>query len=125
MVFNSKVVPVFMLWLPKISGSSVVLNFDEWTLDRGKEKITHSERALFKGRFYNPRISHASIRLFQAHLERYRAITTDGASIRLRLGRLVQCQHIVCWSHALHLSLGTSSTKNAAIEVCRIQNKRV
>ena len=25
MVFNSKVVSVFMLWLPKISGSSIVL----------------------------------------------------------------------------------------------------
>ena len=101
MVFNSKVVPVSMLWLPKISGSCVVLNFYGWTLDRGKEEITHSERALFKGRFYNPRISHASIRLFQAHFEQYR-----GASIMLRLGRLVQCQHIVCLSNALYLFVG-------------------
>ena len=36
MVFNSRVVPVFMLWLPKISGSSIVqeikhdINFGLW-----------------------------------------------------------------------------------------------
>ena len=28
MVFNSRVVPVFMLWLPKISGSSIVVKLD-------------------------------------------------------------------------------------------------
>ena len=31
------------------------------------------------------------------------AITTDGDGIMLKLGRLVQCEHIVCLSQTLHL----------------------
>ena len=31
------------------------------------------------------------------------AITTYGASIMIKLGRLVPCEHIVCLSHTLHL----------------------
>ena len=57
------------------------------------------------------------------------AITTDGVGIMLKLGRLVQCEHIVCLSQTLHLLAGlaaeTSSTKNAAVELCRVQNVRV
>ena len=28
MVFNSRILPVFMLWLPKISGSSIVISIN-------------------------------------------------------------------------------------------------
>ena len=34
------------------------------------------------------------------------AITTDGDGIMLKLGRLVQCEHIVCLSQTLHLLAG-------------------
>ena len=34
------------------------------------------------------------------------AITTDGDGIILKLGRLVQCEHIVCLSQTLHLLAG-------------------
>ena len=33
-------------------------------------------------------------------------ITTNGDGIMLKLGRLVQCEHIVCLSKALHLLAG-------------------
>ena len=69
-------------------------------MDRVKQEIPHSESALFEGRFHKPwddlglehskgrhfaQISHASIGGFEAHL----AIITEGASIMLKLERLL------------------------------------
>ena len=34
------------------------------------------------------------------------AITTDSDGIILKLGRIVQCEHIVCLSQTLHLLAG-------------------
>ena len=79
------------------------------TFDGGQEEqeIPHIKSVLFGTRFYKPRddhyqglehsdsegrhlaqISHASIEGFEAHFDVV-AITTDGASIMLKLGRLL------------------------------------
>ena len=42
MVFNSRIVPVFMLWLPKISGSSITY-FATSRLKGAKSKIVSFE----------------------------------------------------------------------------------
>ena len=34
------------------------------------------------------------------------AITTDGDGIMLKLGRLVQCEHVLCLPQTLHLFAG-------------------
>ena len=54
------------------------------------------------------------------------AITTDGDGIMLKLGRLVQCEHIVCLSKTLHLLAGDFLfSKNAAIELQGTEYKGV
>ena len=55
MDFNSRVVPVFMLWLPKISGSSIV----NYEISQFKVKILYIELAEMIGRSYWP--AHMSI----------------------------------------------------------------
>ena len=50
------------------------------------------------------------------------AITIDGDGIMLMLGRLVQCEHIICLSETLHMLAG-----DVLYEKCshRVQNIRV
>ena len=44
------------------------------------------------------------------------AITTDGDGIMLKLGRLVQCERIVCSSQTLHLLAGDFLYKKCSLK---------
>ena len=46
------------------------------------------------------------LREFQLSWEHIVAVTTDGASIMVKLGRLLDCEHVICLSHTLHLVVG-------------------
>ena len=43
---------------------------------------------------------------FQLSWEHIVAVTTDGASIMVKLGRILDFEHIICLSHTLHLVVG-------------------
>ena len=43
---------------------------------------------------------------FQLSWEHIVAVTTDGASIMVKLGRILDCEHVICLSHTLHLVVG-------------------
>ena len=43
------------------------------------------------------------LRDFQLSWEHIVAVTTDGASIMVKLGRILDCEHVICLSHTLHL----------------------
>ena len=43
------------------------------------------------------------LRDFQLSWKHIVAVTTDGASIMVKLGRILDCEHIICLSHTLHL----------------------
>ena len=71
---------------------------------------------------YFAQISHPSIGGFKFIWNDIMAITTDGDGIMLKLGRLVQCEHIVCLSQTLHMLTG-----DVLYEKCSnmVQNIRV
>ena len=103
----------------KQAGQRFALTFDEWT---GANKRYLTVNVHFSGadfinlgmiRVWSSQKAETLLKLVTIRLQEFElnwndvvAITTDGASIMLKLGRLVDCEHIVCLSHTLHLVVG-------------------
>ena len=103
----------------KEDGERFALTFDEWT---GGNKRYLTVNVHFSGagfinlgmiRVWSSQNAETLLGLVTKRMLEYEltwddivAITTDGASIMLKLGRLAPCDHIVCLSHTLHLVVG-------------------
>ena len=116
-----------------------------WLLTKGQveqeipEVLPHSEHAHFKKQLYNPQddqglehsegryfaqISHTSIGGFQVYLEWYHGHNHWQWWYYAQVG-----EAIAMWTHSLFVTNLSSeemtSTKYAAIQLCRVQNLRV
>ena len=88
---------------------------------RDDQGLEHSESRHFA------QISHASTGDFKFIWNDIMAITTDGDGILLKLGRLVQCEHIACMSQTLHLLDGDFLYEKCSLGTMQgtLQNIRV
>ena len=103
----------------KTEGKRFSLTFDEWTSIRNRRYLNVT--AHIKGKFWNLGLvrirgslpAESCIKLLEERLEIYGLnlhedvifITTDGASVMQKVGKLLCCDQQLCFAHAVHLAV--------------------
>lgn len=110
----------------KLQGKQFSLSFDEWTSTKNRRYLNVNVH--IKSKFWNlglarilgslpaqDCIKHIEERLDLFGLNLHDdiiCITTDGAAVMQKVGKLISCEQQLCFVHALHLGVWMSYTKN-------------
>ncbi|GBN11531.1 hypothetical protein AVEN_237838-1 [Araneus ventricosus] len=103
----------------KKQGERFALSFDEWTSQKNHRylnlRVHHKEKHINLGliRIHGSCTLEHTISLIKNRLESFGldsdtdiiGVTTDGASVMVKVGKLMSCYHQLCFSHGLHLAV--------------------
>ncbi|GBN85180.1 hypothetical protein AVEN_93740-1 [Araneus ventricosus] len=103
----------------KKQGKRFALSCDEWTSQKNHRylnlSVRHKEKHINLGliRIHGSCTVEHTISLIKNRLERFGldsdtdiiGVTTDGASVMVKVGKLMSCYNQLCFSHGLHLAV--------------------